>query len=75
MTDVTDNGSRNTLAFLVAVIANARADAAEAALERESVTEPRCAHCAAPYTPSRVDSRYCASACRQAAYRIRRGPQ
>jgi hypothetical protein len=33
-----------------------------------------CEHCAATFTPTRSDGRYCCNACRQSAYRVRRHP-
>lgn len=60
------------MAFLIAVLAAARA---EPAAETPPVSATMCSRCNAAYTPSRADSRYCTNACRQAAYRARRGQQ
>jgi hypothetical protein len=36
-------------------------------------TDTLCSTCGASFTPSRLDGRYCSNACRQRAYRSRRG--
>ena len=47
-------------------------DAARAKQRRAELRQShRCNHCRAEYQPKRNDSRYCSSACRQAAYRQR----
>jgi hypothetical protein len=93
--------SRNTVAFLLEVLAASRNTGTTAAptptqphprcpepdddgnprglvlhttRSGDSVTREtsRCGHCNAAYTPTRSDSTYCTSRCRQAAHRTRR---
>ncbi len=54
--------SRNTLGWLLSVMADARTQ-----------PEPRCDYCNLPHRRHRrADARYCGNACRQAAYRTRK---
>jgi len=59
--------SRNTMAWLVEVLAQAR----EAGNPLDADLD-HCTHCHSPYLATRSDSRYCSNACRQAAYRQRK---